>query len=142
MFPERLRALRKGQNITLSQLADALNVQFPTDEEHENTASQIGNWERGVRTPSYLEVQKLARFFRVSMDYLTGLADNSQVDLGRLFISDKELLFNQEMLTSQDRYEIYQLIEGYMYGKTQRHATKRNRDVQLDLGLNNRDGKD
>lgn len=142
MFPERLRALRKGQNITLAQLADALNVQFPTDEEHENTASQIGNWERGVRTPSYLEVQKLARFFRVSMDYLTGLADNSQVDLGRLFISDKELLFNQEMLTSQDRYEIYQLIEGYMHGKTQRHATKHNRDVQLDLGLNNRDGKD
>ncbi|GAY72147.1 transcriptional regulator, xre family [Lentilactobacillus kosonis] len=57
MFSERLRALRTGQHLTLEGLAKELNTMFPTDEQHENTPAQIGNWERGVRTPSYLEVQ-------------------------------------------------------------------------------------
>lgn len=140
MFPERLRALRKGQKITLAELATALNQQFPVAPEHQNTSSQIGNWERGVRTPSYLEVQKLARFFNVSMDYITGLTENSQTDLGQLFISGKELTFNKQLLTGQDRYEVYQLIEGYLHGKEQRHIAQ-DTDIQLDLGLADRNGE-
>lgn len=98
MFPERLRALRRGKHLTLSALADELNKQFPTDDKHENTPSQIGNWERGVRTPSYVEVQKLASLFNVTMDYLTGLTENNTYDLGRMFISDKSLQFNGQSL--------------------------------------------
>ena len=55
MFPERLRALRHGKHITLEVLAQELNELFP--DENPNTANQIGNWERGIRTPSYLEVK-------------------------------------------------------------------------------------
>lgn len=45
MFPERLRALRRGQKMTLAQLAAALN-QMPTADKttRQNTAAQIGNW--------------------------------------------------------------------------------------------------
>ena len=71
MFPERLRALRKGQKITLKELATHLNENLGPNEKP-NTASQIGNWERGIRTPSYVEARKLAEFFDVSLDYLTG----------------------------------------------------------------------
>jgi hypothetical protein len=46
MFPERLRALRKGQKITLKELANHLNQNLGPNEKP-NTASQIGNWERG-----------------------------------------------------------------------------------------------
>ena len=53
MFPERLRALRKGQKITLKELAEHLNQNLGPNEKP-NTASQIGNWERGIRTPSYI----------------------------------------------------------------------------------------
>ncbi len=53
MFPERLRALRKGQKITLKELATHLNENLGPNEKP-NTASQIGNWERGIRTPSYV----------------------------------------------------------------------------------------
>ena len=49
MFPERLRALRKGQKITLKELAEHLNQNLGPNEKP-NTASQIGNWERGIRT--------------------------------------------------------------------------------------------
>ncbi|EHL99731.1 DNA-binding helix-turn-helix protein [Lentilactobacillus parafarraginis F0439] len=137
MFPERLRALRRGKHLTLSALADELNKQFPTDEKHENTPSQIGNWERGVRTPSYVEVQKLASLFNVTMDYLTGLTENNTYDLGRMFISDKSLQFNGQSLDSADRYEIYQLIAGYVHGKTGRAQAPapRIQQEELDLGM-------
>ena len=61
MFPERLRALRRGQKITFKELAQALNEHLGPDEKP-NTPSQIGNWERGIRTPSYIEARKLAVF--------------------------------------------------------------------------------
>ncbi|KRK87382.1 helix-turn-helix domain-containing protein [Lentilactobacillus sunkii] len=118
MFPERLRALRKGEHLTLEQLANAINKDSPTDKAHESTGSQIGNWERGIRTPSYIEIQRLAKFFDVTMDYLTGLTENSTYDIARLFISDKTLQFNGQNLSSADRYEIYQLISGYVHGRT------------------------
>ena len=50
MFPERLRALRAGQKITLQELADALSKNLAPGEKP-NSPSQIGNWERGIRTP-------------------------------------------------------------------------------------------
>ena len=74
MFPERLRALRKGQNLTLNELAQALNEHLGPGE-RPNTPTQIGNWERGIRNPSFVEVRKVAEFFDVSMDYLCGRTD-------------------------------------------------------------------
>lgn len=136
MFPERLRALRRGQHITLEQLAAALNAQAARPDEHANTASQIGNWERGIRTPSFIEVRKLAEYFDVTMDYLTGKAERDEYDLGRLFLSGKQLSFNRELLSGQDRYEIYQLIDGYLHGKENRFSDPEpNQQEELDLHL-------
>ena len=137
MFPERLRALRRGQNITLEKLAEGLNQHFKPDKEHENTASQIGNWERGARTPSFVEVRKLAEYFDVTMDYLAGKTERDEYDLGRLFLSGKQLTFNELNISSQDRYEIYQLINGYLHGKGQRKPTpsRKNHSEELDLDL-------
>lgn len=134
MFPERLRALRRGQNITLKELAAALN-QHLTSGEKANTPSQIGNWERGIRTPSYIEARKLAEYFDVSLDYLTGKSDQNDYDLGKLFLSGKELSFNHTTLTSQDRYEIFQLIDGYLHGRQKRRETEKFYATQEELNL-------
>ncbi|WP_268913391.1 helix-turn-helix domain-containing protein [Lentilactobacillus sp. SPB1-3] len=141
MFSERLRALRTGQHLTLESLATELNAMFPTDKQHENTPAQIGNWERGVRTPSYLEVQKLAKFFDVTMDYITGLSENTAYDLGRLFISDKDLTFNGQLISSADRYEVYQLIAGYLHGRDNRTTEsthQQGNQEQLNLNINDK----
>lgn len=136
MFSERLRALRRGQHITLGQLAKGLNAQATNLDKHHNTASQIGNWERGIRTPTYLEVRKLAEYFDVTMDYLTGKAERDEYDLGRLFLSGKQLSFNRELLSGRDRYEIYQLIDGYLHGRENRTTTSTpNQQEELDLHL-------
>lgn len=136
MFPERLRALRRGQHITLEQLAAALNQTIGDEDDHPNTASQIGNWERGVRTPSFVEVRKLAEYFDVTMDYLAGKTERDAYDLGRLFLSGKQLSFNREVLSGRDRYEIYQLIDGYLHGKENRfNKPQPNQQEELDLHL-------
>lgn len=142
MFSERLRALRRGQDLTLGQLATALNQLFKPDKEHRNTAAQIGNWERGIRVPSYMEVRKLAEFFDVTMDYLAGKSERDEYDLDRLFLSGKELKFGQKALSSDDRYAIYQLMNGYIHGRSRRldinnEDTPITHQESLELGLDN-----
>lgn len=142
MFSERLRALRRGQDLTLDQLAKALNQLFKPDKDHLNTAAQIGNWERGIRVPSYMEVRKLAEFFDVTMDYLAGKSERDEYDLNRLFLSGKELKFDQKPLTSDDRYAIYQLMNGYIHGRSRRNDedetdTPITHQESLELGLDN-----
>ncbi|MBM7544444.1 helix-turn-helix domain-containing protein [Periweissella beninensis] len=135
MFSERLRALRRGRHITLEELAQALNQHLDLTEKP-NTASQIGNWERGTRTPSYIEVRKLADFFEVSLDYLVGKLDHEEVDLAMLFLSGSQLTFNQTNLSNKDRYEIFQLINGYFHGKNSRDSlNKANLQEELDLNI-------
>ena len=139
MFPERLRALRAGQKITLQELADALSKNLAPGE-RPNSPSQIGNWERGIRTPSYVEVRKLAEYFNVSLDYLTGRSDHDETDLAKLFFdTNKALTFNQRTLTGEDRYEIFQLIDGYFKGQANRCETATFYAQQEELNLNFKD---
>ena len=134
MFPERLRALRRGQKITLKALATELNKNLGPNEKP-NTASQIGNWERGIRTPSYVEARKLAEFFDVSLDYLTGKSDRNDYDLAKLFFSSRDLRFNNTIWSSEDRYEIFQLIDGYLKGKDNRRESEPTQSQQEELNL-------
>ena len=113
MFPDRLRELRKGRNITLENLAEEMNKHLEPGQKP-NTAAQIGNWERGDRSPSYIEVRKLADFFNVSMDFLVGRAMSEKTDLSLLFLSGKEIDFNVKPLTDQQRFDIFQYVNSYL----------------------------
>lgn len=61
MIGARIRKLRKDRNMTLRELADDLKVPFTT----------LGNYERGDRKPDFQFVLDIARYFDVSMDFLT-----------------------------------------------------------------------
>ena len=113
MFPDRLRELRKGRNITLETLAEEMNKHLEPGQKP-NTAAQIGNWERGDRSPSYIEVRKLADFFNVSMDFLVGRAMSEKTDLSLLFLSGKEIDFNGKPLTDKQRFDIFQYVNSYL----------------------------
>ncbi|KRN75276.1 hypothetical protein IV73_GL000438 [Weissella kandleri] len=128
MFPERLRELRKSRNITLETLAEALNQQLDPGQKP-NTAAQIGNWERGDRSPSYVEVRKLADFFDVTMDFLVGRVSVEKTDLSLLFLSGKEIDYNGKPLTDQERFDIFQIIN--------RHFVEKNSIFSADQGADN-----
>ncbi|MEH7085135.1 helix-turn-helix transcriptional regulator [Neobacillus drentensis] len=61
MIGERIRELRKRKNMTLRELASELGIPFTT----------LGNYERGDRSPDFGLVLEIAKYFGVSMDYLT-----------------------------------------------------------------------
>ena len=70
MFGERLRALREHQEMSQLEVAKKLDIM-------QNTYSR---YERGIREPDYATLQKIAKFFGVSIDYLLGNDDPSLED--------------------------------------------------------------
>ncbi|TPR45667.1 XRE family transcriptional regulator [Apilactobacillus micheneri] len=140
MFPIRLKALRKGQKISLKQLAENLN-KYSKDSKHHNNPAQIGNWERGVRSPSYLEIKKLSSYFNVSMDYLIGRTSIQHFNLETVLMSENKITFNDQTLTHHDRYEIFQLINVYLHGKDNNNTENKNNEYQESLNLDLDDDK-
>ncbi len=64
-FPERLKELKKENNLSNMKLGKAIGVGDTT----------ICRWENGVSDIKSKEIIKLAQFFGVSTDYLLGLED-------------------------------------------------------------------
>lgn len=65
IFAERLLALRQERNIGQIQLAKELDV----------GKSIISLWEQGKCEPTLSKLVAIAKYFRVSIDYLAGLED-------------------------------------------------------------------
>ncbi len=61
-FGAILRKLRKDDNLTQTQLANALGLAFST----------ISMYERSIREPDFETLEAIADYFNVSMDYLYG----------------------------------------------------------------------
>ena len=65
IFCERLKELRKEENLSAKALGDILQV----------SDSTIIRWENEDRIPSIEQLKKIAIYFKVSADYLIGLED-------------------------------------------------------------------
>ena len=71
-FKNVLRYLRKSNNLTQTQLAQALDLAYST----------ISMYERGDREPDFETMEAIADYFNVSMDYLHGKTfDPSRIDI-------------------------------------------------------------
>lgn len=62
-FPERLRELRLKEGLTQSELASKCGLR----------QSNISAWEIGIKAPLPFGLIALAKYFKVSIDYLVGL---------------------------------------------------------------------
>mgnify|MGYP002796210196 FL=1 len=65
IFIKRLKEIRKDKGLSMSELANKIGVSTNT----------ISRWERGERIPNLEALVTLAKFFKVSTDYLCGLED-------------------------------------------------------------------
>jgi transcriptional regulator with XRE-family HTH domain len=68
VFMKRLKLLRRDKDITQPELAEILGV----------SKGAVGHWEAGSREPNLEMVTEIARFFRVSVDYLCGISSFRQ----------------------------------------------------------------
>ncbi len=62
MFAERIKLLRKENNMSQQKLADLLGL----------GQSTVAMWEKGKNTPEYESLLNIASLFNVSIDYLAG----------------------------------------------------------------------
>lgn len=65
IFAERLKELRLEMGLSTTKLGEAIGVS--------NVA--ISRWERELRIPNIENLVALAKFFKVSTDFLCGLED-------------------------------------------------------------------
>ncbi|MDE6355674.1 MAG: helix-turn-helix domain-containing protein [Clostridia bacterium] len=65
IFKERLKELRVDKGLTQKQLAAEIGC----------VQSAVNNWENGNRVPNAMAIITLAKYFKVSADYLLGLED-------------------------------------------------------------------
>lgn len=65
-FSDILKSLREEKGIGQVELAKAISV----------SKGVISLWENNLREPKMSNLIALAKYFNVSIDYLTGLSDN------------------------------------------------------------------
>ncbi len=81
---EKVRFLRKKNNLTQSQLAEIIGV----------TKSMVSSYETSIRLPSYDVLIKLAYTFKVTTDYLLGIDKRDTIDMRGLSEKQKQALYN------------------------------------------------
>lgn len=100
MFSKRLKELRNEAGLTQKEVATKLNISQPT----------YVQWESGRRSPSSETLEKFAKLFNVSTDYLLGKTNfrnldpslqNAQV-LFRKTVSDFNLTKEQQIQFEKD----------------------------------------
>ncbi len=97
---KRLKELRLNKNLTQTKLAEKFGI----------TYSNIGEWERGKSEPSTNMLIKLANFFNVSIDYLVGRENFSNVTVSAsvqgLTSQEERLLMAFKKLDDSERDKI------------------------------------
>ena len=79
---ERIKSLRKQQDITQEKLAAYLNISYQA----------VSKWENGTALPDLSLIPAISNFFGVSADYLLGIEiDKTNEDIENTLIKVDEL---------------------------------------------------
>lgn len=81
-FSERLKTLRKRDNISQNALSKTLGV----------TRATVNAWEMGISYPNAQSLIMLSKYFNVSVDYLLGIDDGTFLDISGLDPTGQELI--------------------------------------------------
>lgn len=105
MIGNRIKELRKSYGLTLEELADTLNKEYP-DTINFNKG-KISKWENNREEPRLSSIKILADFFDVPLDYFNGI-DLEQVEILPIYSKlskdrqEKVLYFAKEQLEEQE----------------------------------------
>ncbi len=83
MIADRIKKLREDKRMTQTELAKKLGI----------TRSSVNAWEMGISVPSTQYVVELAGIFKISTDYLLGVATSSSVNVAGLTEEDIHLVY-------------------------------------------------
>lgn len=116
MFGDKLKKLRKANNLSQQQLAEKLGM----------SPSGIGMWEQNRRQPDNETLKKIAQLFDVSTDYLLGndiKPNDENKDLLETISADLSNPINRvlykktsELKSDRDKQIVLNIIDGLMKG--------------------------
>ncbi len=89
----KLKTLRKSQRMTQQTVADGVGI----------TRSTLSNYEIGRRTPNLKDLQKLAAFFNVGLDYFGISTANEVLEL----LARAKDVFESEIVDKETKEELY-----------------------------------
>lgn len=96
---QRIKGLAKQHNITIAELERKTGI----------SNGQISKWD--VRSPKTENLEKVAKFFGVSLDYLTGNSDDKKRTAD---LTDDDVIFTYQgkPLSKEDKELIKRLMNG------------------------------
>lgn len=98
---ERIRALREDSDKKQSEIADALFMKL----------TQYGRYERGERELPLNVAVAIAKYYNVSLDYITGLSDEkNSFSTTNLTAEEKSFIKNLRKLTPFEKGQIFERI--------------------------------
>lgn len=89
----KLKTLRKSQRLTQQAVADRIGI----------TRATISNYEINRRTPSLKELQKIADFFGVGLDYFGISAADEVLDL----LARAKEVFENDAISKEKKEDLY-----------------------------------
>jgi len=104
IFKNRLRDLRRENNVSGKKLAEFLGVKKST----------ISNWENGVNFPNKDRITELADYFHVSVDYLLGRSNDKFSDTPNL--KNNNYSIPDSIETVDQAVEFLKSLNLYAYG--------------------------
>jgi len=98
-FTDRLKQLREESHLTQIELAKKLRM----------SNGAIGNYESGARHPRQEDMEAIADFFNVSIDYLVGRSDKKP----ELSLEEKWIVELYRKADQHDRETVKQVLSRY-----------------------------
>lgn len=100
----RIKQLRESQGKSQKEVSVDLGVSQAT----------VSGWESGLKTPSAKSTLRIAKYFKVSVDYLLGLTDENEGPLSEIGEEalDDELISRVKALSPEDRQKVDYFVQG------------------------------
>lgn len=100
----RIKQLREAQGKSQKEVSVDLGVSQAT----------VSGWESGLKTPSAKSTLRIAKYFKVSVDYLLGLTNENEDPLSEIGEEalDDELISRVKALSPEDRQKVDYFVQG------------------------------
>lgn len=112
----RLRALRKEKKLTQGEIAEILEVARTT----------YANYEQGTREPDNKNLNKIADYFGVSVDYLLGrdvpkwATPEDLIDLEEILNNNVHMAYGGEDLTEDDKQRVQDVLKAVFWDRVKK----------------------
>lgn len=97
MLGTKLKQLRKSRGLTQDDIAFKFDL----------SRGSISNWEKGRRKPNIKQLEELANFYNVTLDYF---ADETSTDEVVDILNRAKTLLNDDSVPKEKKEELYQEI--------------------------------